>query len=140
MTLVPAQAVDVNVPRFNQAFVATSTGVAFIVDAPWLVAAVAAILIVSRLGGPRLSPLTQLYVRMVRPRLQPNGPTEFEAAEPPRFAQLLGGMFLTAATATFILGFDTLGWAITLAVTTLAALAASTRICIGCIVYKKVAG
>jgi hypothetical protein len=138
MTTAPTQAVDVNVPRFNQAIVAVLTGTAFVLDIQWLVAVVAAILLVSRIGGPRLAPLTQLYIRVIRSRLPSDRPREFEAAEPPRFAQMLGAMILTAATALFFVGLTTLGWSLALAVTALAALAASTRICIGCIIYQRI--
>ena len=138
MTTAPTQAVDVNVPRFNQAIVAVLTGTAFILDVQWLVAVVAAVLLVSRIGGPRLAPLTQLYVRVIRPRFVPNRPFELEAAAPPRFAQLLGALLLTAATVLFLFGFTASGWSLALVVTVLAALAASTRICVGCIIYKRV--
>jgi hypothetical protein len=137
MTSVPAPPVDVNVPRFNQAVVAVLTGIAFVFDMQWLVATIALILLVSRFGGPRLSPLTQIYVQIIRPRLQPDGPIEFEAPEPPRFAQLLGGVFLTAATVAFAVDFVALGWTLSLTVTALAALAASTRICVGCLIYER---
>ncbi len=67
--------VDVNVPRFNQASVALLTGSAFVFQAEILVAAVFVLLVASRAGGPRFAPLTQLYIHVVRPRLQPDGPS-----------------------------------------------------------------
>lgn len=130
--------VDVNVPRFNQGLVALLTAVAFVADAAWLVGLTFLILAVSWAKGPRLAPFTRLYVGVVRPRIQPAGPTEFEDAAPPRFAQLIGAAFLGAASVAFGLGATTLGWALTLVVTALATLAATTRICVGCIIYDKV--
>lgn len=138
MTTATTQAVDVNVPRFNQAIVAALTGTAFVLDVQWLVTVIAAVLLVSRVGGPRLAPLTQLYIRVIRPRFSPNRPLELEAAEPPRFAQLLGALFLTAATVLFLFGFTAFGWSLALVVTALAALSASARICIGCLIYKRI--
>lgn len=129
--------VDVNVPRFNQAAVAILTALGFVLGEPWLVVATFAILAVSWTAGPTVAPLTQLYVRFIRPRLQPDGPTEFEPAAPPRFAQLIGAVFLGVASFALVAGWDTIGWALTLVVTALATLAATTRICVGCILYER---
>lgn len=130
--------VDVNVPRFNQGVIAAVTAVAFLADTPALVAAAFAILAVSWFAGPRFAPLTRIYVDFVRPRVEPDGPSEFEPAAPPRFAQLIGTAFLGTATVALFTGATALGWGLTLTVTALAALAAATRICVGCIFYEKV--
>lgn len=129
--------VDVNVPRFNQGAVAILTAFGFVFGQPWLVVATFAILAVSWTAGPTVAPLTQLYVRVIRPRLQPDGPTEFEPAAPPRFAQLVGAVCLGVASFALVAGWETIGWALTLVVTALAALAATTRICVGCILYER---
>lgn len=131
--------VDVNVPRFNQAVVALATALAFVFGQAWLIVATFAILAVSWTAGPTIAPLTQLYVRVVRPRLQPEGPTEFEPAAPPRFAQLIGAIVLGLASFALVAGWETVGWALSLVVTALATLAAATRICVGCILYERAA-
>ncbi len=128
--------VDVNVPRFNQTCVAVLTAVAFVLGWWPLVAMVAVILGLTRFGGPSLGLFTQIYVRFIRPRL--DGEIVTEASPPPRFAQLIGFIFLTVATVVFVAGFDTLGWVITLIVTALATLAAVTRICVGCMIYEQI--
>lgn len=130
--------VDVNVPRFNQAVVSVVTGLAFVFQFPMLVGLMAVVLSLSAFGGPRLGLLTRLYVEAVRPRFQPAGPTEFEPSAPPRFAQRIGAGFLAAASAAFLLGAGVVGWSLTLVVTALAALAAATRICVGCLLYERV--
>ncbi len=137
MTTSPqtSKTVDVNVPRFNQGTIAVLTGIAFVLQLEWLVAVSFAILAFSWLVGPRFAPLTQLYVRAIRPLIGP--PTEFEPIAPPRFAQLIGSIFLGAATVSFALELGVLGWVLSLIVTALAALAAVTRICVGCIIYEK---
>lgn len=132
--------VDVNVPRFNQALVALLTGVGFLLDQPLLVALTFAVLAISVTGGPTVAPATRLYTGLIRPRLQPNGPTEFEPAAPPRFAQMLGTGFLGAATVALYAGLPTLGWTLTLVVTSLATLAATARICVGCLIYERTVG
>lgn len=136
-TTTPAiPTVDVAVPRFNQAVIAALTGFAFLADLPWLVAVSFAILALSWAGGPRLAPLTRLYVGVVRPRLRPQGPAAFEDARPPRFAQLLGTIFLGGATIAFLVGAPAIAWVLTLLVTSLAALAATTALCVGCLLYQ----
>ncbi len=137
MSATATPMVDVNIPRFNQALVALLTGAAFVFDLPAVVAVTFAVLAVSWLAGPSVAPFTRLYVAFVRPHLQPDGPTEFEPAAPPRFSQMLGALFLGAATVALYFGASALGWTLTLAVTALAALAAAARICVGCIVYER---
>lgn len=129
-------AVDVAVPRFNQGVIAVVTGSAFLADLPWLVGLAFAILAVSWAGGPRVAPLTRLWVDVIAPRIRPEGPRALEDARPPRFAQLVGTLVLGAATVSFALGAPTIGWALTLVVTALAALAAATEICVGCVLYR----
>lgn len=129
--------VDVNVPRFNQAAVAVLTAVGFVFQQPWLVVATFVILALSWSAGPAAAPFTQLYVRLIRPRIQPDGPDEFEPAAPPRFAQLIGTVFLGAASFSLVAGWTAVGWSLSLIVTTLAALAATTRICVGCVLYER---
>lgn len=132
-----APTVDVNVPRFNQGMVAVLTAAAFVFQLEWLVGVTFAVLALSWLGGPALALFTQIYTKLVRPIVQPDGPVEFEPAAPPRFAQLVGTLFLGAASIALALGAGAVGWTLTLIVTALAALAAATRICVGCIVYER---
>ncbi|MGF1667636.1 MAG: DUF4395 domain-containing protein [Acidimicrobiia bacterium] len=128
--------VDVNVPRFNQAVIAVIIGLAFLFQSAWLVLLATGVLAVSAFTS--YGPLTLLYTRLIRPRLQPGGPTEFEPAAPPRFSQRLGAGFLTAASLALLVGAPTVGWALALLVMALATLAALARICVGCIFYEKV--
>ena len=127
--------VDVNIPRFNQGWVALLTGVAFVVQWWPLVAVTAAIVAVTRFAGPGFGLFTQLYLRVVRSRL--GGPVATEWAAPPRFSQLLAVIFLTAASVLLVTGLTVAGWVITLLVTALATLASAARICVGCIVYEQ---
>ena len=131
--------VDINIPRFNQAVVAALTALAFVVQSPLLVTVTFLVLVVSWVGGPRIAPLTQLYVRLVRPRLDPDGPREFEPAAPPRFAQQVGSLFLGTGSVLLAAGQPAAGWSRVRVVTALSTLAAATRICVGCILYRRVA-
>ena len=136
MTTDTRRQVDVNIPRFNQAIVAGLTGIAFVVQAWQLVAVVFAIVAITRLAGARYGLFTQLYVRFARPSR--SQPIETEWSAPPRFAQLLAVIFLGAATVLFIAGFPVVAWTVTLIVTALATLAATARICVGCVIYQKI--
>ena len=134
MTARPAR-VDVNVPRFNQGMVAALVGTAFAAQFPILVGMTALVLAATRFGGPDWGLFTQAYLRGIRPRLA--GPVETEPAAPPRFAQTLGVAFLTAASGLFIVGLTVAGWVVSLGVFALALLAATTRICVGCLIYER---
>jgi len=127
--------IDANVPRFNQACVAALTAIAFVVQSWPLVAIVAFVLGMSRFLGLRYALFSQIYLRALRPRL--HGPVVTKPAAPPRFAQLLGFLFLSIATALFLIGATTIAWIVTLAVTALGALGAFARICVGCIIYSR---
>lgn len=134
---IEAPVVDVNVPRFNQGVVALFTAAAFVLQRPSLVAIAFVLLLASRVGGARYGPLTQLYVRVIRPRLQPDGPSEFEDARPPAFSQGIGVAVTGTAVAAFVIGLPSVGWILTVVVATLATLAAAARICVGCILYER---
>ena len=138
MSLTATPMIDVNIPRFNQALVAALTAAAFLFDLPALVAVTFGVLALSWLGGPSVAPFTRIYVHLVRPRIQPGGPTEFEPAAPPRFSQMLGTVFLGASTVALYSGPTRIGWGLALLVTALATLAAAARICVGCIFYERV--
>lgn len=131
--------VDVNLPRFNQFCVAVLTGLAFVAGWWPLVAGVAVILAATRFGGPRFGLFTQTYLKVIKP-LRGHADVETEPSAPPRFAQLLGVVFLTVASVLFLFGADAAGWVVTLIVTTLATLAAATKICVGCMIYQRAAG
>jgi hypothetical protein len=134
MTVETRPTVDVNVPRFNQAMVAILTAVGFVTGWWGFVIAAWAGVALNRFAGPRFGPFTQIYVRAIRPRLLTSPDTEWSL--PPRFSQLLAFLFLGTAGILFAVGLEAAGWFITLAVTALATLAATARICVGCLLYE----
>jgi hypothetical protein len=73
-----------------------------------------------------------LFDLLLAPRL---GPGEVKDARPPRFANLVGLLFLLAAAAAHLAGLPSVGWALCATVLVLAALAAATGFCLGCKVY-----
>ena len=137
MTVETRPTVDVNVPRFNQAMVAILTGAGFVTGWWGLVIVAWTGVALNRLVHPRFGPFTQIYIRAIRPRLLTTPETEW--ALPPRFSQLLAVVILGAAAILFATGQETAGWILTLMVTALATLAATARICVGCLFYEWMA-
>lgn len=137
-TVHSTPAVDVNIPRFNQAVVAAAIAIALTSDAWVLVAAVALMLTSALLFGPKANITARLYVAYLRDRVDPGGPSEVEDARPPRFALLLGAIFTSGATLAFLLGWHGVGWVLASIVGGLALLAATSRICVGCLIYERV--
>lgn len=66
------------------------------------------------------------------PRL---GPGEQKDARPPRFANLVGALFLLGAIGAHLAGLAWLGRGLAAVVAALAALAATTGFCLGCKIY-----
>ncbi len=130
-----APTVDVNVPRFSQAVVASVLAAGFLLQRPIAVVAVALVLVASAIN-PRWALLSRLYTGVIRPYRR-SARIEFEDARPPRFAQQLGAGATLVATFAFATGIPLVGWSLALLVATLAFLAATSRICLGCIIYER---
>jgi hypothetical protein len=124
--------IDSRAPRFNQAVIGALALAAFILDLQWLPAVLAAQLAIGLTFGRQYCLPCLFYFEVVQPRA---GEGRLEDARPPRFANVLGVVFLGGATAAFLAGAATVGWALTLLVAGLALLAASTGLCMGCEMY-----
>lgn len=124
--------IDVRGPRTLQTTVAIVTALAFVLDAPWLVALMAAQLIIGLTLGRRWCVPCVFWFKVLQPRF---GEGRIEDSRAPRFANILGAIFLTVASLLLFAGFTTAGWTISLMVTGLASLAAISGICIGCEMY-----
>jgi hypothetical protein len=130
------EVIDARGPRTLQTFVALMTGVGFLLDAEWLVALTALQLIVGLALGRKYCLPCLFYFKVLQPRI---GEGRIEDSRPPRFANIVGAVFLTTATACFILGLTTVGWVLSLIVTTLASFAVISGICVGCEMYAAFA-
>jgi len=75
----------------------------------------------------------QIYARFIWPRI--GAPTEMEDARPPRFAQFLGFVVTALALIFFVAAVDVVGYSLTALSFVLAALNASTGLCLGCRAY-----
>jgi hypothetical protein len=125
--------IDARAPRFNQATIGLLSALAVATGWWWLLAALAAQLMIGLTLGRRFCLPCLAYFELVQPRL---GEGPLEDARPPRFANLVGAVFLTAATAFYAAGLDVTGAVLGSLVAGLALLAAATGFCTGCETYK----
>lgn len=110
--------------------------VVLVTGSAWLLAWQTLAFALGAAGGVGRSPYGWLFRKVVRPRLGP--PTEFEAPEPPRFAQAVGLVFAGVGLAGYALGVEWLGIAATGAALAAAFLNAAFGYCLGCEMYLLV--
>lgn len=127
------QLIDERAPRTNQLVVAIVSGVAVTLGPWWLLAVLAIQLALGLTLGRRWCLACVLYFEIIQPRL---GEGRLEDSRPPRFANMVGLGFLSAASLGFAVGLDTVGTVLGAMVAVLALLAASTGFCAGCTAYK----
>src|SRR5947209_6714973 len=140
-TTTPAPA-DANIPRvdahlgkFPQAWTVVRTGLAFLLNQPWIVLITAIVMTWSALA-PTISPYRLVYRGIVlplhlwRPRIVEDDPA------PHRFAQGIGAAFLIATSIVLFLTMATaVGWTLDLIVFVLAGINLTVGFCAGCFVY-----
>ena len=90
--------IDSRAPRFNQATIGLLAALAVATGWWWLLVILAAQLLVGLTFGRRFCVPCIAYFELVQPRF---GEGPLEDARPPRFANLVGAVFLTAATAAY---------------------------------------
>jgi hypothetical protein len=125
--------IDSRAPRFNQAVIGSLSGLAVLTGWWWLLALLAAQLVVGLTLGRRYCLPCLAYFEVVQPRF---GEGPLEDSRPPRFANMVGAVVLTAATAASAGGLEVLGAGLGLLVAALALLAAATGFCAGCEAFK----
>jgi tellurite resistance protein len=128
--------IDRRAPRANQLVIGTLALVAFLTGWWPILGLLALQLAVCITLGRRWCLACLAYFELVQPRL---GEGPLEDARSPRFANVMGMVVLTAATAAIAAGYPTLGWALGLLVAALALLAAVTGFCTGCEIYRLTA-
>jgi hypothetical protein len=99
----------------------------------WLLAILAAQLLVGLTLGRRFCLPCLLYFELIQPIA---GEGSLEDARPPRFANMVGVVFLGGAAVAFALGAEAVGGVVGGLVAVLALLAAATGFCAGCEAYK----
>src|SRR3954453_8265988 len=125
--------IDARAPRTNQAVVGGVSALAVATGWWWLLALLALQLAIGLVLGRRSCLPCLLYFELIQPRL---GEGPLEDARPPRAANIVGLLFLTAASLSYLLGWTAAGVVLGLLVAALALLAAVTGFCTGCEAYK----
>ena len=124
--------IDARAPRVNQAVIGSLALVAVLTGTEWLLPLLAAQLAIGLTFGRQYCLPCLFYFEVLQPRF---GEGPLEDSRPPRFANVVGVVFLTAASVSVYAGAETLGWALALTVAALALLAATTGLCLGCEMY-----
>lgn len=125
--------IDSRAPRFNQVVVGALSAVAVVTGWWWLLALLALQLVIGLTLGRRYCLPCFAYFELVQP-LFGEGP--LEDARPPRFANMVGTVFLAGASIAYAAGADPVGTALGILVAALALVAAVTGFCTGCEAYK----
>ena len=125
--------IDSRAPRFNQATIGLLAVLAVVTGWWWLLALLSLQLVVGLTFGRRYCLPCLAYFELVQPRF---GEGPLEDSRPPRFANVVGAVFLGASAVTWAAGFGTVGAVLGSVVAALALLAATTGFCTGCEAYK----
>ena len=125
--------IDSRAPRANQLVIGTLSLLAILTGWWWLLALLALQLAIGLAFGRRYCLACVAYFELVQPRF---GEGPLEDARPPRVANMVGLVFLSAASLAYVAGAPVLGAVLGGLVTALALLAAGTGFCTGCEVYK----
>ena len=125
--------IDARAPRFNQATVGIGSALA-VLTGFWPILAVLALQLgVGLRFGRRYCLPCVVYFELVQPRL---GEGPIEDSRPPRFANQIGFVVLSAASIAYLVGLSLAGAALGVLVAFLALLAATTGFCAGCQAYR----
>ena len=128
--------IDARAPRFNQLVVATLSLLAVLTGFWPLWALLGVQLAVSVTFGRQYCLPCLFYFEVLQPRF---GEGELEDSRAPRFANIIGAVFLLSAAALSAAGLPSVGAVLGGIVAALASLAVSTGLCVGCEVYKLLA-
>ena len=122
--------------KVNQAFIIAFLILAFVLNSVWLVAFVAAVMLLGT-AVPSLSLFKRVYQHVLRPAGLVKPSVLVDNPEPHRFAQGFGGVVLLLALAALGAGAAVIGWVLVGLVVVLAALNLFLGFCVGCFVYYQ---
>jgi uncharacterized membrane protein len=127
------EVIDSRGPRTNQAVIGVLSLLAVLTGWWWLLALLAAQLVIGLTFGRRFCLPCLAYFELVQTRF---GEGTLEDARPPRFANMVGAVFLAAATVAYLVGAGVVGAVLGSLVAVLALVASATGFCTGCEAYK----
>jgi hypothetical protein len=125
--------IDHSALKMNQGVIIVGLLLAFVINVPWIVAAVALVMLIGTvIGRPGF---LFVYALLLRPlRIVKPDPLD-DNPEPHRFAQGFGGVVSAISALLLLLGAGGGGWALAWLVIVLAALNLFVGFCTGCAVY-----
>ncbi len=100
----------------------------------WLLWLLAAGFLARVLTGPTLSPLGQLAVRVIAPRV---APAKMVPGPPKRFAQGIGATLSTGALVAYLVGVPTAAWVLVAMIAVAAFLESAFAVCLGCVIFGR---
>jgi hypothetical protein len=119
--------------RFAAAVTTVVLALTLVLNSFWPLAVQAVVFAIAVTFGVQASPYSQIFKRLVRPRLGP--PKELEDAAPPRFAQLVGLVFAVLGLVGYLSGAEVLGVVATGFALVAAFVNAAVGLCLGCEAY-----
>ena len=125
--------IDHSALRVNQGAIIVLLLLSFIINVPWLAAAVAAFMLAGTVFGR--PGFFFIYTRLLRPAGIVKPDVIPDNPEPHRFAQGFGGLVAAVSALATLLGAAVFGWALAWLVIALAALNLFGGFCVGCAVY-----
>jgi Domain of unknown function (DUF4395) len=132
---------DRSVLKVNQVILMTTIVAGYFVtlvapDAA-LVLPVLAVMMLAAVASPHANLPRLLYLTVLKPACIVKPRVVVEDPRPHRFAQLVGGVFLVAASLMLLLGQLGVAWVLGWIVAALALLNFAFNICVGCIMYAQ---
>lgn len=118
--------------RITAGLVVVLAAVTLLTGWGWGLALIAAGFWLRVLFGPRISPLAQLSVKVLAPRL---GRTRLVPGPPKRFAQGIGAAISTAAALLLAAGLAPAAWTLLAVLVLAASLEAFAGFCLGCVIF-----
>ena len=123
--------------RITAGLVVLLSVVTLLTGVGWGLAVIAAGFWLRVLFGPRVSPLAQLSVKVLTPRL---GKTRLVPGPPKRFAQGMGAAMSTAAAILLAVGLAPAAWILLAVLIIAASLEAFAGFCLGCAIFGFLQG
>jgi Domain of unknown function (DUF4395) len=132
---------DRSVLKVNQVILMAGLIAGYLVSLARPLAAVAfpvlAVMMLQGAAAPSRSLARQLYLRWLKPRGLVRPRVVVEDPAPHRFATLVGGVFLAAASLLALAGLSLAAWTLGWIVVGLAFLNFAFDLCVGCIMYAQ---
>jgi hypothetical protein len=130
--------VDYSALRFNQASIIILLALAFVLNQPWLVVFVAAVMWIGAFV-PQAGLFKLIYQRGLKPLHIVRPSPKADDPRPHLFAQGVGALVLTLSSVALFAGLPVLGWALAGVVVALAAINLFLGFCMGCLMYYQLA-